>query len=446
MPYAFSGIKSKINTWHGCTLEVSAPTAGSYDAYMSEPSAEETPMVSYLNLHMKLEGLRAAAQSARQMGPRVLVAGPPNAGKTSLVRMLTGYATRMNRQPLVVNTGVREGMLALPGTLSAAVFATIIDLTTEWGGTPSSGPSAVPVKLPLAYYYGHAQPDDNLRLYKQLCSTLSVAATSRLAEDPEVKTAGMLIDTVGIGGSSGAAKGGSNYDLLAHIVAEFSVNIIVVLGSERMNSELQKRFSNQRTTLGEPVTVVGLDKSGGVVERDAVFMQHVREAAIREYFFGDGRSTLSPSTQTVDFTGVTVWRINDGMFYFLVLRLSFINRADEFSDVSICLLTASFTTASSLTSLAEDDIYDPSSTSTSTLLERTEPSLMLQNCVLAVASASPHDGADAISEANIMGFVYIADVDEKRRKLRVLAPMGARLGDRPLLWGSWPEPMVSLVG
>lgn len=79
-------------------------------------------------------------------------------------------------------------------------------------------------------------------------------------------------------------------------------------------------------------------------------------------------------------------------------------------------------------------------------IERVEPSQLMQNCTLAVVYAEPNDPAGAVRDANVMGFVYVADVDEKRRRLRVLAPVSARLGDRPLLWGQWPEPMVSLLG
>ncbi|KAI1093020.1 Clp1-domain-containing protein [Rostrohypoxylon terebratum] len=398
-PYTFTATKSKINTWHGCVLEIMS-TSGTYDAYTSEPTADDTPMVSYLNLHFKLEAIRAAAEKSGQTGPRVLVVGPPNAGKTSLVKTLTGWATRMGRQPLVVNTDCREGMLALPGSLSAAVFATIIDITTNWGSTPSSGPSAIPVKLPIAYNYGLGQPDENVRLFKRVISRLAVAVTSRLSEDPDVKTSGLLIDTGGVS----ASKGG--YDHIAHIVSEFSVNIVIVIGSERMGSEIQKKFAGQKTTLDEPITVVSLDKSGGVVERDSGFLQQVREAAIREYFFGNASTTLSPFTQQVDFSALSVWQVNESP-----------------SSGSL-----------------EDEIYNDA------VLEKVEPSLMMQNCLLSVVCASVHDPADTIRDSNVMGYVYVADIDEKRRKLKVLAPVNARLGDRPLVWGSWPEPMVSLLG
>lgn len=357
-PYAFTATKSKINTWHGCVLEASTAAAAAsaadasassngnssntnsnpYDAYVASPdSPDETPLVSYLNLHFKLEGMRSAAATAQKtgqatttttMGPRVMVVGPPCAGKSTLVRTLAGWATRMGRQPIAVNTDPREGMLSLPGTLSAAVLATISDLTNDWGiagSTPMSGPSAVPVKLPLAYHYGLASPDANPRLYRGVCGALAAAATARLAEeegDPDVRASGVLIDTPGV--VPGADDDKSRYDHLAHIAAEFSVNVIVVLGSERVAAEMTRRFGvgggggqQTTTTLGEPIAVVALERSGGVVERDAAFMQAVRERAIREYFFGDHRSTLSPFTQQVDFDALSVWRVNEGMFYYV---------------------------------------------------------------------------------------------------------------------------------
>jgi polyribonucleotide 5'-hydroxyl-kinase len=85
-----------------------------------------------------------------------------------------------------------------------------------------------------------------------------------------------------------------------------------VIGSTNISSELSRRFSTERTSLGEPISVVPIDKSDGVVVRDEAFLQHVREAAIKEYFFGDSRRTLSPLIQQVDFDNVTVYHNSDG--------------------------------------------------------------------------------------------------------------------------------------
>jgi polyribonucleotide 5'-hydroxyl-kinase len=210
--YSFNGTKAAIYTWHGCRIEVT----GTCEEY----TAEETPMVSYANTHFALEGLRQDAAKANREGPRVLVVGPNNAGKTSLVKLLAAYATRAGRQPLVVNTDSREGLLSMPGSLTATVFASIIDVEEGWGSSPTSGPSPVPVKLPLCYYYGLPSPEDNPKqLFKPLITRLALAATSRLADDLEVKQAGVIIDTSGV-----ISQGKGGYDIISHIVSEFSGN------------------------------------------------------------------------------------------------------------------------------------------------------------------------------------------------------------------------------
>jgi hypothetical protein len=56
-----------------------------------------------------------------------------------------------------------------------------------------------------------------------------------------------------------------------------------------------------------------LDKSEGVAERGEMFLQHSREAVIKEYFFGDARRSLSPQIQQVDFDSVTIYKPSDCM-------------------------------------------------------------------------------------------------------------------------------------
>ena len=83
---------------------------------------------------------------------------------------------------------------------------------------------------------------------------------------------------------------------------------------------------------------------------------------------------------------------------------------------------------------------------TTRLFDKMEPSPLMQNCILAIMHAAPNDSQENIRDASVMGFVYFADVDEKRKKVRVLSPVSGRLPTRPLIWGSWPEPALNLVG
>lgn len=71
--------------------------------------------------------------------------------------------------------------------------------------------------------------------------------------------------------------------------------------------DLTQRLASEKTSLGEPVQVIALEKSDGAAPREDSLAQHAREAAIKEYFFGGTRRTLSPQIQHVDFDALTIY-------------------------------------------------------------------------------------------------------------------------------------------
>lgn len=100
--------KAAIFTYHGATLSVrGSPTV----AYV----AGETPMMSYANLHFTLEKLRQHAEDSSSNGPRVLILGSEDAGKTSLAKILTGYAVRQGRKPILVGLDPKQVYALLCG-------------------------------------------------------------------------------------------------------------------------------------------------------------------------------------------------------------------------------------------------------------------------------------------------------------------------------------------
>ena len=84
---------------------------------------------------------------------------------------------------------------------------------------------------------------------------------------------------------------------------------MVVLGSERLYSDLLRRFNAQNTGTGETIAVIKVDKSGGCVDRDEAYLQQFRHSQVREYFFGDANITLSPHTQQIDVDQLTIYKL-----------------------------------------------------------------------------------------------------------------------------------------
>lgn len=212
--YVIVGTKSKIFTLTGCTLEVSGPC----DDYVAEcdADADDCPAVSYLNLHFALQNQRASG-----LGPKVLIAGAPASGKSTLAKTLLALATRQNggQQPVGVGLDPKDGMLSLPGTVSAAVFGSVMDPETSGVGvadTPSSGPAAVPVKVPVVYYYGRQRVEDEPAAWKTVVSSLAAAVRGRREADGEVRRAGVVVDAPPV------PVGKAGVELLVHAVEEFA--------------------------------------------------------------------------------------------------------------------------------------------------------------------------------------------------------------------------------
>lgn len=65
-------------------------------------------MMSYANLHFTLEKLRQHAGDSRKAGPRVLILGSEDAGKTTLAKILVGYAVRQGRSPMMVGLDPKQ--------------------------------------------------------------------------------------------------------------------------------------------------------------------------------------------------------------------------------------------------------------------------------------------------------------------------------------------------
>jgi polyribonucleotide 5'-hydroxyl-kinase len=75
-------------------------------------------MMSYANLHFALEKLRQQAEDTKSNGPRVLILGSEDAGKTSLAKILASYSVRQGRCPILVDLDPKQVLVTDIGLLT----------------------------------------------------------------------------------------------------------------------------------------------------------------------------------------------------------------------------------------------------------------------------------------------------------------------------------------
>ncbi|KAJ3091330.1 Cleavage polyadenylation factor subunit clp1, partial [Quaeritorhiza haematococci] len=193
------------------------------------------------------------------------------------------------------------GSVTIPGTLTATSISRVIDVEEELGSSPLTTNTT-----PLAFYYGFPSPTEKPTLYGLLVKRLAECVNQRREVDAATRISGLIINTPGQ-----FAEGTSGYDLLKQAIEEFSVNVILVIGHERLYSDLTRHHQDDRN-----MSIIKLAKSGGVVNRDRTYRRQLQNQKIREYFYGtptaNNRAELSPYTNVVPFTDVAVRRVGEG--------------------------------------------------------------------------------------------------------------------------------------
>lgn len=119
--YTFSGVKLAVFTWHGCALEAEGTFSHQYTAH-------ETPMLGVLQYHEELEQRRNAALATLSPGPRVMVVGSDDCGKTTMCRILANYAARRGHGVTYVDLDVGQPLLGPLGTINATAWHQPLDL------------------------------------------------------------------------------------------------------------------------------------------------------------------------------------------------------------------------------------------------------------------------------------------------------------------------------
>lgn len=292
-------------TFHGAAVELEKDK-GSSGPFVYTVGADETPATQYMNAHAVLQKKRDEGRSGSGIGPRCLIAGPVDAGKSTLARILTNYAVRAGNTPVLVDLDVGQPMITVPGAVSCMLVEDVADVKT--GSFPGDNV--------LSFFYGHASPSENVDHYKTSVERLAVILDTFLSSKTNAlaSSSGVFVNTMGW-------VDGMGYDLLLHAIDKLKIETVLVIGHVRLFSQLRKTFpfteKDPEKAKAKPkdarrVEVVKMAKSSGVVARDSVYRKNTREGKIRSYFYGPSRE-LSPFSRSVQTSQVHVFRVGGGL-------------------------------------------------------------------------------------------------------------------------------------
>ncbi|EDO18343.1 hypothetical protein Kpol_1013p14 [Vanderwaltozyma polyspora DSM 70294] len=378
--YSFYNNKFSILAVEDVSLEWRCPEIPEQKLMIGE---NKTAKYVY-NLHFSLEKMRAASFD----GPKVMIVGGSNTGKTALARTLCSYAIKYKSyQPMFINLNPEEGIFSVAGCLTATPISDILDVqSTIWGHSMTSGATMLHSKQPLVKTFGLEHIKENQDLYLATLKQLSEVVKLRLQNDVLVHRSGCIIDTPPISVMD------DDLTELTTTFKEFNVNVVILLSDEQEDPLLTK-LNDKLSTISSSFNLLRLPILSGVIERDDVFKRSLQRLAIREYFYGSPSVVLSPYTIGVDFEDITVWR-----------PINFIENPEETSQLL----------------------------PTQLLPVEVKPTT-LQHALVAISYADRKANESNVQLAPTLGFGLITEVNDKRRKLRILLPVPGRLPDKAMI-------------
>ena len=79
-------------------------------------------MITYQNVAYLIHQAQVKALQDKKIGPKVLITGSTNSGKTTLTRILCNYILKLGWNPLLVDIDVGNNLLSPPGTIAASLI------------------------------------------------------------------------------------------------------------------------------------------------------------------------------------------------------------------------------------------------------------------------------------------------------------------------------------
>lgn len=420
--YVFNGLENiAIFSWYGCKLE----TDGScHTLYVSE----ETPMSVLANIHSQLEGRRDIALLSGTRGPRVMVVGPAESGRATAARILAMYAARLDHAPILADIDVDLGLVpSVPGSIGAiSVDRNCIDIEENFD-----------VASPLVHFFGHTNPGENEGWYKHLVSSLAEAIDHKQKIDcPEARAAGLIVNT----GCWSDQSGGTSTELLYHAIEAFEIDIVLVIGHERLHSTLtdwskrkessnsdvlEKDATNWRQQKTPPLAVVRLARSGGIVSRSEADRFHCRKMRTNEYFYGKKIPTLPdaphplpkfrPHRMDLSISDCAFFRAGGVRLSDSMRPLgSSEEHSNKFNDAKLMPVSPTQELEHSIVAI----LQDPSS-------EKKD------------MASGDESGARVYANPNIAGYIAVLKVEPDLNKITVVSPCPGKLPSTEFLVGSF---------
>ncbi|CAA9990194.1 hypothetical protein, conserved in Apicomplexan species [Plasmodium knowlesi strain H] len=222
--------KFAIYTFTGCTIQIKGRTLQEYESGNST-------MKEYLSLSYTLDAYRKLAKKKKKIGPRVLITGNNNSGKSSVSLILLNYALKSGFKPIFIEADTKctcdkVELNRGPGIMSAFVYDPMNRM-----------------KCALDYYFGYLDLNEDINLYYHLNECISSCVHLMLLNNlnsvsSSVKTDGQQ-EGIYAAGFILNVPSEADHHVINNLIEIYGINIVIVIDNAFLHYSLKDQYGDE---------------------------------------------------------------------------------------------------------------------------------------------------------------------------------------------------------
>ncbi|KJP89584.1 hypothetical protein AK88_00795 [Plasmodium fragile] len=245
--------KFAIYTFTGCTIQIKGRTLQEYE------SGNNT-MKEYLSLSYTLDAYRKLAKKKKKIGPRVLITGNNNSGKSSVSLILLNYALKSGFKPIFIEADTKctcdkVELNRGPGIISSFVYDPMNRM-----------------KCALDYYFGYLDLNEDINLYYHLNECISSCVHLMLLNNLNYVSSSAKTD----GEQEGIYAAGfilnvpseADHHVINNLIEIYGINIVIVIDNAFLHYSLKDQYGDEASRRGTDRGRVLSREGGADFDRD----------------------------------------------------------------------------------------------------------------------------------------------------------------------------------
>ncbi|EUD67041.1 hypothetical protein C922_02625 [Plasmodium inui San Antonio 1] len=227
--------KFAIYTFTGCTIQIKGRTLQEYESGNST-------MRDYLSLSYILDAYRKLAKKKKKIGPRVLITGNNNSGKSSVSLILLNYALKSGFKPIFIEADTKctcdkVELNRGPGIMSSFVYDPMNRM-----------------KYALDYYFGYLDLNEDINLYYHLNECISSCVHLMLLNNLNCVSCGVKSDaeqeSIYAAGFILNVPSEADHLVIKNLIEIYGINIVVVIDNAFLHYSLKDQYGDEFSRLG----------------------------------------------------------------------------------------------------------------------------------------------------------------------------------------------------